>query len=148
MRVSFAFALAALCIPTPAPAAPVTYWGNNAELTVSAVSDRTVRIVVAPLDEKGSPRPGAASTALVEQQPQLKLTRRDPAGPEDAAAGKLRVRITPDPLTITVTGPSGKVVQELALADDGSMTFRTPAPVLGMGEGGPQFDRRGQQYPM
>src|SRR5262249_49024356 len=29
---------------------------------------------------------------------------------------------------------------------DGSMTFRTAAPVLGLGEGGPQFDRRGAYH--
>src|SRR5205814_2636824 len=108
----------------------------------------TVRIALAPLDEKGVPRSGAPSTALVELKPQVKLRRRELAGPEEVASGALRVRVKLDPVTVTVTGPAGKVVQELTVADDGSMTFRTPAPVLGLGEGGPQFDRRGHLYPM
>ena len=38
-------------------------------------------------------------------------------------------------------------MQELTIADaDGSVAFRTAAPVLGLGEGGPQFDRRGEYY--
>ena len=52
-------------------------------------------------------------------------------------------------MTISVRDAKGKVVQELAIAEaDGTVTFRTDAPVLGLGEGGKQFDRRGSHYPM
>jgi hypothetical protein len=51
-------ALAAfLTNPAAAPAAPLRYGGNPAELTVSAVGERTVRTVLAPLDGKGKPWP-------------------------------------------------------------------------------------------
>lgn len=43
------------------------------------------------------------------------------------------------------------MVQELTFASDGdtnAITFRTAAPVLGLGEGGPQFDRREHFYPL
>ena len=37
--------------------------------------------------------------------------------------------------------------EELVIAEaDGSVTFRTAAPVLGLGEGGAQFDRRGHLH--
>jgi alpha-glucosidase/alpha-D-xyloside xylohydrolase len=125
----------------------VRYGGSPAELSLSAVSERTVQVVLAPLDEHGKVLPAPPSTVLVEQQPRLQLRRRELAGAEEVAAGKLRVRVNPNPLTIAVTGPSGKVIQEVVVAgDDGALTFRTAAPVLGLGEGGPQFDRRGQYY--
>src|SRR4051794_4035721 len=86
----------------PALAGPVQYWGNSAELSVSAITDRTVQIVVAPLDDKSEPKPGAPSTALVEQKPQLRLRTRELAGPANVVAGKLRVQVKQDPLTFTV----------------------------------------------
>jgi alpha-glucosidase/alpha-D-xyloside xylohydrolase len=113
------------------------------------VTDKTVQIVLAPLDEKGNVRPAPPSTALVEQKLQTKLRVRDLAGAKEIAVGKLRVTVKPDPLKLIVRGPSGKVVQELDLADaDGVLTFRTGAPVFGLGEGAKQFDRRGATYPM
>lgn len=137
--------LAGYAISTAAmPAAEIQYGGARAELTVSAVSERTVQIVLAPLDEKGAVRSGPPSTVLVEQKPELKLRRRELKDTEEVTAGKLRVQIKREPLTVTVTGPAGKVVQELVVNEtDGSVSFRTAAPVLGMGEGGQQFDRRG-----
>jgi alpha-glucosidase/alpha-D-xyloside xylohydrolase len=132
-----------------ASAGPVRYWGDDAELSVAQISDRTVLIVLAPLDAKGKPQPAPPSTALVELQPKIKLLRQELKGPEEVAVGKLRVKVTPNPLTLLVTGPAGKVVQELVLADaNGSLTFRTKAPVLGLGEGGKQFDRAGSRYKM
>src|SRR5262245_47561757 len=95
-------------------AAPVRYAGSNAELSVSAVSEGTAQVVLAPLDENGKPRSAPPSTVLVEQQPQVKLRRQELGGPEEVAVGKLRVRVKPQPLTLSVEGPSGKVVQELA----------------------------------
>src|SRR5207248_2982931 len=66
---------------------------------------------------------------------------------KDLNVGNLRVHITPSPLTLTVRGPEGTIVQELVLGEnDGAMLFRTAAPVLGLGEGGQQFDRRGARH--
>src|SRR5262245_36862597 len=139
------------CLLTPrvAGAQQIRYGGASAELSVSAVSDHTVQIVLAPLDEKGKPRPAPPSTVLVEQKPQLKLRTRELAKAREVSAGKLRVRVQPKPLTVSIRGPGGKVVQEFTLAgEDGSTSFRTAAPVLGMGEGAQQFDRRGATYSM
>jgi alpha-glucosidase/alpha-D-xyloside xylohydrolase len=120
---------------------------SPAELSVDAVSARTVRIALAPLDEKGKPRPGPASTALVELKPENKLQVRELNEAKEVEIGKLRVRVKPEPLTVTVRGPGETVVQELVVTEaDGSVTFRTAAPVLGLGEGGRQFDRRGNYY--
>src|SRR5262249_36088577 len=98
MAVSLALAESAL--GPEALAATVRYGGQGAELSVSSVSERTVQIVLTPLDEKGQARPAPPSTVLVEQQPKLLLRRRALAGPEEVAAGKWRVRVKPEPLTV------------------------------------------------
>src|SRR5262245_38929431 len=122
-----AFVLLAFPILTPvATAAPLRHGESNATLTVSSVSERIVRIALTPLDEKGKMRTGPASTALVEQKLDTKLQVRALAEAQDVEAGKLRVRVKPNPLTVTITGPGDKVVQELVIKeDDGSVNFRT-----------------------
>ncbi len=144
-----ALVLAVASLPSWAAAAPIRYSGSPAELMISAVSPRMAQIVVAPLDEQGQPRPALASTALVPVDTSLKLRRREMDAPEAVSVGELRISVKLDPLTIGVTTASGKLVQELVLDDStGALTFRTDAPVLGLGEGAHQFDRRGAQYPM
>jgi alpha-glucosidase (family GH31 glycosyl hydrolase) len=148
LAVSLALA-GCLLNPRTAVAEPIRYWGQDAELSISELSGRTVQIVLAPLDEKGKAQPGPISTVLVEQKRQLKLRLRELKGVEKIVAGKLSVLVKLEPLTISIAHASGKVVQELTFADaDGSMTFRTKAPVLGLGEGGKQFDRAGSHYKM
>jgi alpha-glucosidase/alpha-D-xyloside xylohydrolase len=84
-----------------------------------------------------------------------------PVGPASASSvlvpfpstEKLReftVTITQQPLTVSVRRKDGKLVQELKFEDstNGAFSFRTEAPVLGLGEGAQQFDRRGALYPM
>jgi alpha-glucosidase/alpha-D-xyloside xylohydrolase len=130
-------------------AAPIRFCGNPAELSVSAVSERTVQIVLAPLDEKEKARSAPPSTVLVGQQLQLMLRRRELTRTEEVALGKLRVQLKPEPLTVSISGSSGKVAQELIIAEaDGAISFRVNAPVLGLGEGAQQFDRRGALYAM
>src|SRR5436190_17876163 len=88
--VAIGLAVAAHTWPTPALAGPIQYWGNNAELSIGAITDRTVEIVVVPLDDKGVPKSGEPSTAIVGQKPVLKLRTRDLTGPQEVVAGKLR----------------------------------------------------------
>src|SRR5262249_50745540 len=60
----------------------------------------------------------------------------------------LVVKITPDPLTIRVEAKDGRLVQQLRPdTQTGELNFMLDdKPVLGFGEGGPQFDRRGETY--
>jgi alpha-glucosidase/alpha-D-xyloside xylohydrolase len=147
LTASTGLALAA-CLVSHAGAEEIRYGGGRAELTVSAVSERTVQIVLAPLDDKDRPRDAPHSTVLVKLAPELKLRCRELTAARDVPLGKLTVRVTTGPLTVSVRGPGDRDVQELTFGEDGSMTFRTAAPVLGLGEGGPQFDRRDHAFPM
>jgi alpha-glucosidase (family GH31 glycosyl hydrolase) len=60
-------------------------------------------------------------------------------------AANLTVRYTADPSAIHIDTVKGQPVQRLALsADEPGLSFLLPkGPLLGLGEGGPQFDRKG-----
>lgn len=140
---------AALLACAAARAETLRLRGQDAELSIGAVSERTALIVLAPLDGEGKPRPAPPSTVIVAEEPRIVLRRREVAAPEEVALGKLRVEVKPGPLTISLRGSSGRVVQELVFAgEDGKVGFRADAPVFGMGEGARQFDRRGALYSM
>src|SRR6202007_2072544 len=94
--------------------------------------------------------PPVPSTVLVPFSSTEKLRTRESKRQEEVRVGQLRVTINPKPLTVSIRGADGKLVQELAFQNstDGAFTFLTAAPVLGLGEGAQQFDRRGALYPM
>ena len=81
--------IASLHFPTYARAAVIRYCGVNAELTVSAVSDQTLQVSLAPLDEKDNPRVAPPSTAFLAQKLQEKLRRRELGRTEEVQVGKL-----------------------------------------------------------
>ena len=67
----------------------------------------------------------------------------------DVSHGNLVVRFTANPPTFSIETRAGVVVQRLVLsATDPTMTFKMPSgPLLGLGEGGPQFDKRAIDRP-
>ena len=135
--------------PATVRAGPIRYAGKPAELSISAVSEHAAQIVLAPLDDQGRAPSAPPSTVLVEHQPQLKWRRRELSAATTVSAGKLRLEVKPQPLTIVIHNAAGKVVQEFVFTEaDGAMSFRADAPILGMGEGARQFDRRGGLYTM
>jgi alpha-glucosidase (family GH31 glycosyl hydrolase) len=121
-----------------------------AELSIHQVSERTIRVELAPLDERGIPRAEAPSSDLVPFPSQEKLRIRELGSSKEIRAGTLRIRVQPDPLTISVRRSDGSLVQMFTFetTTNTALSFRTDAPVLGMGEGEQQFDRRGKLYPM
>ncbi len=71
--------------------------------------------------------------------------RRTPESLAPIRAGDLTVRFTAEPPTIHIDTASGKEVQRLTLdAAAPTISFLMgKGPLLGLGEGGPQFDRKG-----
>jgi hypothetical protein len=61
------------------------------------------------------------------------------------SAGNLRLRISFPPASTEVANPQGDVIQQLAWDPNaGIFSFlQGSSPFFGLGEGGPQFDRRG-----
>jgi hypothetical protein len=121
----------------------VRFAETSAELIISEVSERTVRIELLPLNEAGRPISATPSTVLVPFSTTEKLRVRDLDAPKELRVGPLRVAIKTLRLTVSVRRPDNQLVQELTF-DGGTngVTFRTDAPVLGLGEGAQQFDRR------
>ena len=119
--------------------------GQPVEIAVWSLSPMTARISVQPL-QAGNVVPVPVTGALVEEHHGNPVVRaRDGAGAARVRAGDLVVRFTDGPPTIHVETASGQLLQRLGLdAANPGMTFLLgDGPLLGFGEGGAQFDRRG-----
>ena len=124
----------------------ITIGGQPVEIAVASLSPATVRISVLPIagtapavvpQNGGLAEPSAAKpVAAARASTQFKPVR----------AGNLTVRFTAAPPTIHVAAANGGTVQRLAFdAQAPDMMFLQPkGPLLGLGQGGPQFDRKGQ----
>ncbi|HEY3454396.1 MAG TPA: TIM-barrel domain-containing protein [Bryobacteraceae bacterium] len=127
-----------------AEAAPIQIAGRPIEVTITAATPQTVRIVIQPI-ENGQPVPVPQDGALVKPDWGAPALRWRPiAGSRRVKCGGLTVEVSARPFAIRVTR-KGRVVQELKLdSATGKVTFPLgDAPVFGLGQGGPQFDRRG-----
>jgi alpha-glucosidase/alpha-D-xyloside xylohydrolase len=114
----------------------LTVAGQPVELRLSSLSPTTVRLLVAAHDPGSAFNPDGALAAFDE--------RRVAAGPGIHKIGDLAVTIAAAPLTVRIADAGGHPIQELSLDDSGAFRFLTGrAPLLGFGEGGVQFDRRG-----
>ena len=129
--------------------APILIASKPVEVTVCAISRNTVRVTVQAI-ERGSPLPLPEDGALTKTQwdgPVLKF--RSLSGPRTLRSGKLNITALADPLRIRienqVNGSEHVLVQEIGLGPDSwELRFNTgDGHLLGLGQGGPQFDRRG-----
>jgi len=143
-RPQIIFYLSFLALSVPA-ASPIRFAGAPAELAINQISEETLRIELSPLDDQAHPYVSPPSTILVPLSSTEKFRSRDLPHPREFRAGQLRVKLQSQPLSISVRRADGTLVQDLTFDEstNGAMAFRTEAPVLGLGEGGPQFDRRG-----
>jgi alpha-glucosidase (family GH31 glycosyl hydrolase) len=118
--------------------------GQEIEIQIAPVSEHTVRLTVLPIrDGKLSEVP--ADGSLVQSTwgaPMAKL--RGTFKRQKVGWGRFAIGVSPDPLTFSIKNGQ-KIIQELKLdATSGVLSFTTgDSPLLGLGEGGPQFDRRG-----
>ena len=151
LRLLFLLSCVALFTRPQWIAASIQFAGRPAELVLSEVSERTVRIELSALDDHGKPVAATPSTVLVPFPTSEKLRVREMSEEKEVRVGKLRVRVK-TPLIVSIRRDSGKLLQELvfepAAATNAAVAFLTDAPVLGLGEGAQQFDRRGALYPM
>jgi alpha-glucosidase/alpha-D-xyloside xylohydrolase len=125
--------------------------GREIELSVSSVSSRTVRIILQPIGADGQPQAIKYDGALIQQTwsaPRAKI--RSLAGVKTIRCGDLRIRLSAGPLTVRIETRRGRLVQQLRMDNaTAAMSFLIgDGPVFGLGEGGPQFDRRGSHDAM
>lgn len=126
----------------------ISYANKEAKLSLFQVSERTVEIVLAPINADGNPIQTTDSNVLVDYTREPIWSGRMIDGSVQKKVGNLIVTIQNFPLKVTITQPNGTIIQELSWADNGAINFRTESQVFGLGHGGPQFDRRGHVFPM
>jgi alpha-glucosidase/alpha-D-xyloside xylohydrolase len=124
--------------------------GVPVHLRLAALNDTILRLTLLPA------RAGALTKEL-NDDPALSLpnmgrellSERSLESNMQLAWGSLRVRVSGSPLSVAIEDANGKTVQSFRIDDQGTVYFNASrGPVFGLGEGGPQFDRRGQQYSM
>jgi len=119
--------------------------GRDCEVQVATVSAHTVRLSVLPIQD-GKIVEVPLNGALVRDSWGLPIARLR-GGEEEKAiqSGNLRVYASADPLLFRISTASGGTIQTLSIdRATGAVSFATgESPLLGLGEGGPQFDRRG-----
>lgn len=118
---------------------PIVINGKPVEIAVAAVSPSTVRITLLPLE--GAQLPD--HNALVPSATGKTAGRRREAF-QPVRAGDLTVRFMEDPPTLQVEDKAGPVQRLVFDAAASTVSFLLPkGPLLGFGEGGPQFDKKG-----
>ena len=119
--------------------------GKPVAITVSEVSAATVRISVIPVED-GRAGSVPVDGALVRAGEGRALASvRAPDRFQPVRSGDLVVKFMAGPPAIHVETRAGRPVQTLTFAADApGMTFQlSRGPLLGLGQGGPQFDRKG-----
>ena len=143
-------ACAALLLPgkTESAVPGLRIAGQDAEIQVAPVSAHTARLTILLTSalEDGRTMAVAGDGSLVETSwgaPIVKL--RIPGRARTAKMGNLIVKVASDPVAFTIETLKGRRLQHLSVdKDTGVVSFSTgDSPLLGLGEGGPQFDRRG-----
>ncbi|HVR25777.1 MAG TPA: TIM-barrel domain-containing protein [Candidatus Polarisedimenticolia bacterium] len=117
---------------------------EQVEIQISSVSAHTFRLSLYPLNngaEKSIPFDGS----LVQESWGAPATRLRAETGREFVLGGFRLKVSFHPVSITVTDELGAVIQQFVWdGNTGGLSFLAgSAPLFGLGEGGPQFDRRG-----
>jgi alpha-glucosidase (family GH31 glycosyl hydrolase) len=122
----------------------ITVAGREVEIQLVPVSAFTFRLSLLPVQD-GKPAEVPADGSLVERSWAAPKAKLGAAEERIVKLGAVHVKIAQNPLTFAIETASGELVQQLKIdGESGVVTFATgSAPILGLGEGGPQFDRRG-----
>jgi alpha-glucosidase (family GH31 glycosyl hydrolase) len=147
LLVQLAGASAGMVLPpaTVLPSAGLRLAGEDCEVQLTSVSGHTIRLSVLPV-ARGVTTGVAFDGSLVKTSWGAAAAKlRGEVQPQTIECGGMKVLFRPRPLAFTITTPEGQTVQQLSVDEEtGSVSFLTgDSPLLGLGEGGPQFDRRG-----
>jgi alpha-glucosidase (family GH31 glycosyl hydrolase) len=118
---------------------------SEREIQVTSVSEHTVRLSVVPVrSQKANAIPLDGSLVRTSWGAPLGQLRSDSPA-KKFQAGNLQVQVSPSPFVFVISTLKGRQIQRLQIdSESGIVSFTTGnSPLLGLGEGGPQFDRRG-----
>jgi alpha-glucosidase len=116
------------------------------EISLTAITRSTVRIAIQPM-ENGVPQPVPVTGALVDKTWPRPVARiRTLPASRTVHCGDLTIKLSRAPLTLRIEAKPGRIVQELKIdSATGNVSFPLgDGHVFGLGQGGPQFDRKGQ----
>ena len=126
-----------------------TVVGQQIEIRITAVGAQTFRLSILPLTN-GSAASIPFDGSLVQESwgapiATMRVAKMQTEPERTIVAGSLRLKISFAPFNITIANERGDVTQQLAWDENtGCLSFLGgDAPLFGLGEGGPQFDRRG-----
>ena len=114
----------------------------NLEIQIVPVSDHTFRLSIFSDKEEIVGTDGS----LLRNDFGTPIARLQADAPaRSLQTGNMSLQISPHPLTFAIADAVGKKIQQLSVdPETGTLSFATEnSPLLGLGEGGPQFDRRG-----
>jgi len=114
------------------------------EIQVTSISAHTFRLSILPINS-GTVGPIPLDGSLVQESWGAPVAKLRAETANTIAVGSLRLKISFHPVSITVANERGDVIQQFAWDQSaGLLTFLNGnSPLFGLGEGGPQFDRRG-----
>ena len=124
--------------------------GRDLEIQIASVSQHTFRFSFLPV-ERGQRQTVKGNGSLVQASwgpPLAKFGGQERE--RTVKTGEVSVKLAANPLQAFVQNTKGDIVQQLTIdSETGAVSFTIGDSVLfGLGEGGPQFDRRGSQDTM
>jgi alpha-glucosidase (family GH31 glycosyl hydrolase) len=144
----FAAASAALMLPGNVTASAQEIRASeekDIEIQIASVSQRTFRFSILPIKD-GRVDSIPFNGSLVKSAWDFPITRLHPqAKAQSIKVSGLTLQFSPNPVALTIANANGETIQTLSWDQPtGVVSFTTGnSPLLGLGEGGPQFDRRG-----
>lgn len=138
---------AALALPraTIAASSLLSETPADREIQITSISPHTVRLSILPTKAgKAAEIPFDGSLVRTSWGEPLARVRSNTSAPE-LKLENFGIHVSTDPIVITLSNTRGNVIQRLSVESaTGNVSFSTgTSPLLGLGEGGPQFDRRG-----
>ena len=126
-------------------AAGITIAGEPVEITVASLSPVTARITIKPIRDGHATEVPLTGELVAPGIGTVAARGSSPASVSRVRSGDLVVELHEGPPVIEVKTRTGAVVQRLTFdaAAPGMSFLLGNGPLLGLGEGGPQFDRRG-----
>jgi alpha-glucosidase/alpha-D-xyloside xylohydrolase len=114
------------------------------EVQMTAVSDHTLRLTLLSASREAQ-RSIPSGGSLVQDSWGTPTTKLADQTASAISIGKFRLSFSSHPFSVSIANEKGTAIQKFAWDEpSGVLSFFTgAAPLLGLGEGGPQFDRRG-----
>ena len=118
--------------------------GRRVEIQITSISAHTFRLTILP-QNLGSPVTIPSDGSLVHDSWDVPVATLRTGPERSMAAGKLKLKISFDPVSITISNEHGDTIQQLGWEEStGILSFmNASSPLFGLGEGGAQYDRRG-----